>query len=177
MASPTPPTDAPKTPQVPWRIMFEDSTLGIARADLEGKFVEANRAYCELVGYSNDELRTVTLLDLAAEDDRHANAQLVEQLRRGERHDFQIETRYRRKDGQTIWVHNTVSVISGTDEWPSFIMIITKDITARKNADEKLRKQNDALQRIFEHVPVMISFTAKDGSIDLVNREWERTLG
>ncbi len=157
--------------------MFEDSTLGIARADFEGRLLEANRAYCKLSGYTEDELRALTIPDLAAEENRKANADLMQQLQRGERHDFQIETRYRRKDGQTIWVHNTVSVISGTDEWPSFIMIITKDITARKNADEKLRKQNDALQRIFEHVPVMISFTAKDGSIDLVNREWERTLG
>ena len=73
--------------------MFENSTLGIARADLEGKFVEANRAYCELVGYSNDELRAVTLLDLAVEEDRHSNSQLLGQLGRGDRHDFQIETR------------------------------------------------------------------------------------
>ncbi len=157
--------------------MFEDSTLGIARADLEGKFVEANRAYCELVGYSNDELRTVTLLDLAAEDDRHANAQLMEQLRRGDRHDFQIETRYRRKDGQIIWVHNTVSMIPGTDECSSFMLTIAIDLSARRNADDNLRKQNEVLQKIFDHIPVMISFGTEDGSIKFVNREWERTLG
>jgi PAS domain S-box-containing protein len=169
--------DAPKTPQVPWRIMFEDSTLGIARVDLEGKFIEANRAYCELVGYSNDELRALTLLDLAAEDDRHPNAELMQQLHRGDHHDFQIETRYRRKDGQIIWVHNTVSLIPGTDESSSFMMTVATDISARRNADDNLRKQNEVLQKIFDHIPVMISFGANDGSIKFVNREWERTLG
>ena len=49
--------------------MFENSPLGIARADLDGKFVEANRAYTELVGYSNEELRTLTFPDLAVEDE------------------------------------------------------------------------------------------------------------
>jgi PAS domain S-box-containing protein len=177
MASPRPQKTAPQNSQVPWRIVFENSTLGIARADLEGKFVEANRAYCELVGYSNDELRALTLLDLAAEEDRHSNTGLMEQLRRGDRYDFQIETRYRRKDGQIIWVHNTVSLIPGLDESSSFLMTIATDISARRNADDNLRKQNEVLQKIFDHIPVMISFGAQDGSIEFVNREWERTLG
>jgi PAS domain S-box-containing protein len=169
--------DAPKTPQVPWRIMFEDSTPGLARVDLEGNFVEANRAYCELVGYSNDELRALTLLDLSAEDDRHPYAELMQQLQRGDRPDFQIETRYRRKDGRIIWVHNTVSQIPGTDESSSFIITIAADITVRRNAGDNLIKQNEALQKIFDHVPVMIGFSTKEGSIKMVNGEWERILG
>jgi len=177
MASSRLPKDAPRPPQAPWRIMFENSTLGIARADLEGKFVEANRAYCELVGYSNDELRAVTLLDLAVEEDRHSNSQLLGQLGRGDRHDFQIETRYRRKDGQIVWVHNTVSLIPGPDESSSFLMTIAKDISARRKVDDYLRKQNEALQKILDHVPLMISVATKEGSIRFVNREWERTLG
>jgi PAS domain S-box-containing protein len=157
--------------------MFEDSTPGLARVDLEGNFVEANRAYCELVGYSNDELRALTLLDLSAEDDRHPYAELMQQLQRGDRPDFQIETRYRRKDGRIIWVHNTVSQIPGTDESSSFIITIAADITVRRNAGDNLIKQNEALQKIFDHVPVMIGFSTKEGSIKMVNGEWERILG
>jgi PAS domain S-box-containing protein len=157
--------------------MFEESSLGIATVDLEGWFVEANRAYGQLVGYSTQELRSLTLLQLAADDDRQANAEVMDQLLRGERRDFQIETRYRRKDGQIVWVHNTVSLIPGKDESASFIMTISKDITDRKNAEGKLRKQNEALQKIFDHVPVMINFTNGAGSIKLVNQEWERTIG
>ena len=177
MASRRLPKDASKTNQVLWRTMFEDSTLGIARADLDGNFLEANRAYCKLVGYSNEELCTFTLLDLAVKDDRQANTACIEQLRRGEHHDYQIEARYRRKDGRIIWVHNTVSLIPGTGESSTFIMTIAEDITARRNAGDNLRKQNEALQKIFDHVPVMISFATKEGSIRYVNREWERTLG
>ena len=176
-ASPRPRMDALETSHVLWQALFEDSSLGIARADLAGRFVEANSAYCKLTGYSNQELSDLTLLDLAAEDDRQENAELMEQLGRGERPDFQIEMRCRRKDGQIIWVHNTVSQIPGRGECSSFIMSIAKDITARKNADDSLRNRIEDLRRTLDHVPAMISIVTKERSIKFVNREWERTLG
>src|ERR1700693_4114231 len=177
MASRRLPMAASKTSGILWGTMFEDSTLGIARVDLEGRFVEANRAYCRLVGYSNEELRALTLLDLATKDDCQANTEFIEQLRRGDRHDFKVEARYRRKDGQIIWVQNTVFLIPGSDESSTFIMTIAEDITARRIAGDNLRKQNEALQKIFDHVPVLISFTNNDGSLELVSRAWERVLG
>jgi PAS domain S-box-containing protein len=51
------------------------------------------------------------------------------------------------------------------------------DITARKSAEDDLRRQKEVLQRIFDHIPVMIRFRGEDGRIKLVNKEWERTLG
>lgn len=54
---------------------------------------------------------------------------------------------------------------------------IATDITARKLEENELRKQKEVLQKIFDHIPVLISFIGKDGRFQLVNREWERTLG
>lgn len=54
---------------------------------------------------------------------------------------------------------------------------ISTDITARKRAEDDLRKQKEILQKIFDHIPVMIRFLDENGRIKLVNREWERTLG
>jgi PAS domain S-box-containing protein len=170
-------TNLPKTFPDPWRCIFEESTLAIARLDLNGRFLESNRAYSGLVGYSQEELRDLTLLELTANEDRAAYAELTEQLQHGKRRDFQIETRYRRKDGYIIWVHNTVSLIPGASESPGFLMTIAKDITARKNASDSLKEQNEILYKIFDHAPVMVSFVAKDSSIKLVNREWERVTG
>jgi len=177
MASSESAKDAPQTNQVAWRSIFEGSTLGIARLDLEGRFVEANRAYCKMMGYSSEELCARTLLELAAEEDRHSNAGLLQQLRCGERNDFQIEARYCRKDGQIIWVHNTGLLIPSMAGASSFIMTIATEVTARINTDDILRKQNEALQKIFDHVPLMVSVATKEGRIKLVNGEWERTLG
>jgi len=54
---------------------------------------------------------------------------------------------------------------------------ISTDITARKRAEDELRRQKEILQKIFDHIPVMIRFLDEHGRVKLVNREWERSLG
>jgi PAS domain S-box-containing protein len=56
-------------------------------------------------------------------------------------------------------------------------MALVEDITEHKRAEEDLRKQTEVLQKIFDHIPVMINLTGPDGRLKLVNREWERILG
>jgi PAS domain S-box-containing protein len=51
------------------------------------------------------------------------------------------------------------------------------EIARHKQAEDELRRQKEILQKIFDHIPVMINFVGADGSIKLLNREWERTLG
>jgi PAS domain S-box-containing protein len=60
---------------------------------------------------------------------------------------------------------------------PNMLAGFTIDITERKRAEDEIRKQKEILQKIFDHLPVMVNFIGKDGEIELVNREWERTLG
>lgn len=122
-----------------WRSIFENSGVGIAMTELDGRFVATNRAYQKLVGYSHEELQTMTFLELTHEDDRRANWELITQLLGRERQEFQIEKRYRRKDGRSIWVRNTVSLIPGAEGSPRFIVAIVEDVTARKRAEEELR--------------------------------------
>jgi len=54
---------------------------------------------------------------------------------------------------------------------------ISTDITLRKRAEDELLQQKEILQKIFDHIPVMIRFRDEDGRVRLVNREWEKTLG
>ncbi len=162
---------------VPWRSIFEHSTLAIARAEVSGTFIEANRSYHSLVGYSPDELRQIAFGDQVLEEDRSAYQELLAKLRSGERLDFQFETRYRRKDGQFMWVLDTVSLMDDRPTSRGFFVCIAQDLTARKHEEAALRKQNEIFGKIFEHAPVMISFLDADGRIMLVNPEWERTLG
>lgn len=54
---------------------------------------------------------------------------------------------------------------------------ISTDITARKRAEDDLRKQKEILQKIFDHIPVMIAFIDSGGKMKLLNRAWEQILG
>jgi len=59
------------------------------------------------VGYTEEELRALCFLDVTHEDYREANWTLITELLEGKRRQFQIEKKYRRKDGSSIWVTTT----------------------------------------------------------------------
>jgi len=123
-----------------WRSVFENSAIGVALTDLNGRFLTTNHVFQAMVGYTEEELRAVSFADLAHEDYRQANWALVTELVEGKRRQFQIEEKYRRKDGSSIWVSNNVSLVPGTERVPRFIMALSEDITQRKRAEEKLRR-------------------------------------
>src|SRR6202158_5803126 len=123
-----------------WRSVFENSAIGVALSDLNGRFLATNHVFQAMVGYTEEELRAVSFPDLTHEDYRQANRALVTELVEGKRRQFQIEKEYRRKDGSLIWVSNNVSLVPGTERVPRFIMALSEDITQRKRAEEKLRR-------------------------------------
>jgi PAS domain S-box-containing protein len=123
-----------------WRSVFENSAIGVALTDLNGRFLATNHVYQTMVGYTEEELRALCFLDLTHEDYREANWALVTELLEGNRRQFQIEKKYRRKDGSSIWVSNNVSLVPGTEMVPRFIMALSEDITQRKRAEEALQR-------------------------------------
>src|ERR1700731_2022243 len=108
--------------------------------DLNGHFLATNHVFQAMVGYTEEELRAVNFPDLTHEDYRQANWALITELLEGKRRQFQIEKKYRRKDGSLIWVSNNVSLVPGTERVPRFIMALSEDITERKRAEEALQR-------------------------------------
>src|SRR5882672_2253024 len=128
-----------------WRSVFENSAIGVALTDLNGRFLATNHVYQTIVGYTEEELRALCFLDVTHEDYREANWALITELLEGKRRQFQIEKKYRRKDGSSIWVTNNVSLVPGTERVPRFIMALSEDITQRKRAEEALRSHEQNL--------------------------------
>ena len=128
-----------------WRSVFENSAIGVALTDLNGRFLATNQIYQTIVGYTEEELRAINFLDLTHEDYREANWALITELLDGKRQQFQIEKKYRRKDGSLIWVSNNVSLVPGTERVPRFVMALSEDITQRKRAEEALQRSESYL--------------------------------
>jgi formate hydrogenlyase transcriptional activator len=126
-----------------WRSVYENSAIGVALTDLNGCFLAVNRAYEKMLGYTEEELRKLTFLEITEEDYRDANWALVSELLEGKRQQFQIEKQYRRKDGTLRWVSNNVSLVPGTESMPRFIMALSEDVTKRKQAEAALRKSEE----------------------------------
>ena len=128
-----------------WRSVFENSAIGVALTDLNGRFLATNHVYQTIVGYTEEELRALCFLDVTHEDYREANWELITELLEGKRRQFQIEKKYLRKDGSSIWVSNNVSLVPGTERVPRFIMALSEDITQRKRAEEALQRSEGYL--------------------------------
>jgi PAS domain S-box-containing protein len=138
-----------------WRAIFENSAVGIALTNAEGFFSGTNRAYQEMVGYSDGELRALSYVDITYEEDRQANQVLATALWEGKLQQFKHEKRYRRKDGKLIWVRNTVSLAPGTETVPRFGLTIVEDITERKEAEERLREYEKVVEGLEEMIVVI----------------------
>src|SRR3989449_6377497 len=137
--------DALRKSEERWRSVFENSAIGVALTDHNGRFLTTNHVFQAMVGYTEEELRAVTFLDLTHEDYRQANWALITELVEGKRRQFQIEKQYRRKDGSLIWVRNNVSLVPGTERVPRFVMALSEDITERKRAEDALRASEASL--------------------------------
>ena len=137
--------DALRKSEERWRSVFENSAIGVALTDHNGRFLTANHVFQAMMGYTEEELRALHILDLTHEDYRQANWALITELLEGKRRQFQIEKKHRRKDGSLIWVSNNVSLVPGTERVPRFIMALSEDITERKRAEEALQRSEGYL--------------------------------
>jgi len=130
-----------------WRSVFENSAIGVALTDLDGRFLATNPTFQKMIAYTESELQTLSFLEITHEEYHEANWALVTELLEGKRDQFQIEKQYRRKDGSLIWVNNNVSLVPGTESTPRLMLALSEDITERKQAKEALQKSEEALRK------------------------------
>ena len=160
-----------------WRSVFENSAIGVALTDLNGRFLATNPTYQKMLGYTEEEFQTVSFLEITHEDYRTANWALVAELLEGKREQFQIEKQYRRKDGSSIWVRNNVTLVPGTESMPQFIMALSEDITERKQAEEALQKSDERVRLILDSAAEGIFGCDPDGTCLFCNRAAVNLLG
>lgn len=128
-----------------WRLVFENSAIGVALTDLNGRFIAANPVFQRMLEYAEQELKELSLIDITVEEDRDLSWALIRELLEGKRRQFQIEKQYRRKNRSTVWVRNSVSVVPGPDRLPGFLMALSEDVTERRLAEEALNETRSEL--------------------------------
>ncbi len=128
-----------------WRAMFEIAPVGIATIDFDRRrYLTANASFQRMTGYTEAELRNLTTLEITHEDDRAAQQERIDSGIVG----VLQRKRYRRKDGEVVWVDVTAFVVPATDSTPAFRGTVIVDITDRKRAEAALQQAEADLARL-----------------------------
>ena len=151
--------------------IFDHIPVMVGFVDRNNRFQLVNREWERTLGWSLDELHSQNI-DILAENypDPADRDKARDFIRNSEAEWADFKTKVR--DGRVIDISWAVLHLSdGTS------IGIGQDISERKRAEQELRQQKEKLQTIFDHIPLMVGFADQEKRVQLVNREWERTLG
>ncbi len=156
--------------------IFEESINEIYLFDpITLKFKQVNKAAQKNLGYSIDELKNMTPVDIKPEFTGEKFIEMINPLISKQTDNIVFETVHQRKDGSKYNVEVHLQLLKYQDDVS--IVAIILDITARKLAEQKLKKEKSLLDAIINNIPVMITRYDPDINIMLLNKETERLIG
>ncbi len=128
-----------------FRSTFEQAAVGIAHVALDGRWLRVNERLCAIVGYTREELLAMSFADITHPEDLQSDLEFVRQMLANERQQYGMEKRYIRKDGSTIWLNLTVSLLRDPGGLPKHFISVVEDISERKKLDHELRVLTEEL--------------------------------
>lgn len=129
--------------------LFDQVAVGMVQCDADGRFLLANPYFCALVGRSPQELMQLRFQDLTHPLDLTRNVVLCERSMQDHRY-FNMEKRYVRPDGASVWVHNNITPILGEDGKAHSAIAVVQDISESRQAERSLRKSEERLRLAME---------------------------
>ncbi len=148
---------------------FQYTAIGMALVSQQGQWLKVNKAFSDLLGYSESEMLSMSFQDVTHPDDLETDLEYLRQLNAKEINTFQSEKRYLKKDGGTVWALISVSAIYDSSGEPEFFITQVYDFTDRKKAEDALRTSEALFFSAFEEAGVGMSLTSPDGRYLRVN--------
>ncbi|MGG6296517.1 PAS domain S-box protein [Leptolyngbya sp. AN02str] len=168
--------DALQASEVQFRTLFQNSAMGIGFTAVDGHFTECNPSFCRMLGYSQAELRSLTVMDVTHPDDMQADQQLMQELLTGQRDFFHLEKRFIHKDRRWVWAHLTVSAIRDANHQAVASFGMVEDITERKQTEDALRQSEARNRDILRAIPDLLFLVDDNGVYLYVQAEQESDL-
>ncbi len=156
---------------------FEQAAIGIAHLTLGEEWISVNQRYCDITGYSREEILQFKVEQLTHPDDVPASLEFIRRIRDGELPEYRMEKRYVRKDGRVIWVNLTVSIVRSVDGKPLYLVGFIEDITQRREAEAEASRSLSLLRATLESTADGILVVDLSGKILSFNQKmadmWE----
>jgi PAS domain S-box-containing protein len=156
---------------------FEQAAIGITHLTLAEDWISVNQRYCEITGYSREEILKLKVEDLTHPEDVPASLEFIRRIRSGELLEYKMEKRYIRKNGSVIWVHLTVSIVRAATGDPLYLVGFIEDITQRRDAQAEANRSLSLLRATLESTADGILVVDLNGKILSFNQKmadmWE----
>lgn len=165
--------------EIKFKSIFDQAAVGITYLDsITGRFSEVNKKFCDLTGYSSDELKLLDVKAITHPDDIEKSLDFLKKLYRKEIQEYAMEKRYITKSGEIIWVNITVSALWKEEKATSKHVIIIEDITKRKKADQIIIDSQQRIESLINTVDGIVwECDAKTLEFTFVSKKVEAILG
>jgi PAS domain S-box-containing protein len=120
-----------------FRNVFEQSIVGTSITTIDGR-LQTNKAFCDILGYSNNELNNKSWTEITYPEDINANKEILNSILAGDTKSARWEKRYFHKNGNIIWVDVNTSLHRGKKDEPLYFITSILDITEQKKAEQEL---------------------------------------
>jgi PAS domain S-box-containing protein len=131
-----------------FRSAFENAPNGMALVSIDGGFLQVNRALCELLGRTEEELLGTSFQAITYPDDLDINLVHLHDMLKGELHTYWTEKRYLHADGHVVWALLSTALITDTRGQPLYFVSHIQDISEHKRTEEKLRRHSEELEEL-----------------------------
>jgi PAS domain S-box-containing protein len=145
-----------------FRRAFEDSGVGKLLTGLDGRLLRVNRAFAAMLGYSVEELQSMSFQAVTHPDDVGANRETLVRLQSGPEESARFEKRYLHQDGSVVWVDMSTVLLRDADGKPYHFVADAVNITDRKLAETEIRQKNAELVELNEEKNRLLGMAAHD---------------
>jgi PAS domain S-box-containing protein len=140
-----------------FRALFELSAVGKAQVDPRTyRFLRVNRKFCEITGYSADELREMTFSDITHPEDRAKDIEGYQAALSGTQETWTTTKRYVHRDGHIVWIQLDGTILRDEQGNPFRTMASVLDVTERRQAEEALRYRGEQFETLLNQAPLAI---------------------
>lgn len=141
-----------------FRVTFDQAAVGIVHIHLDGHWLRVNHKFCQIVGYTSEELLSLTFQGITYPEDLHKHISFMEKLMSGEINTYSLEKRYISKQGLPVWVEVTTSLVRQPPDplsdfedgfgAPQYFIAVVEEIGDRKQAREALQERAQELTNL-----------------------------
>ena len=160
-----------------YRLTFEEADIGIAHTTLDGSWIDVNEYFCNLLGYTKEEFRHLSISEITHFDDMQNDKKMIQELIYGKRENYHIEKRYIRKDGGIVWVNIAVVILKNEIGRPLYFLKIIRDVTELKLLLYQLENEKNKLKNVIEFIPAPILLYDEDGKVLIANKVLKESIG